>query len=132
MSAKMSQGMGFGWARRVAAACVMLLGVVGAGAQKQRYSDNHRPDPYEYTLLVHVTHARVTTLGGVSTLHLDAVIDNKRVELETGASGLLHVGDYQARVVTNDEKKSGWFSRSYELLFSDGTHVMFTEVAESE
>lgn len=65
-------------------------------------------------------------------LHIDTVIDGKKVEMETSASGLLHVGDYRARIVTSDEKKSGWFSRSYELLFTDGTHVVFTEVAESE
>jgi len=45
---------------------------------------------------------------------------------------LLHTGEYQARIVTEDEKKSGWFSKMYELLFTDGTKVMFSEVAESE
>ena len=116
--------------RLIVMGMVLLCGL--GTAQKSRYSESHRPDPLEYPLVVHVTHARVTTAGGVSTLHLDAVIDGKRVELETGASGLLHVGTYQARVVTSDEKKSGWFSRTYDVLFTDGTHVMFNEVAESE
>ena len=49
-----------------------------------------------------------------------------------GSALLLHIGDYQGRIVSVDDKKSGWFSKSYELLFSDGTHVVFTEVAESE
>lgn len=103
-----------------------------ASAQKQRYSQSQRPDPLLWPLTVHVTHARVSGAGGAAVLHLDAVIDGRKVELETAASGLLHVGDYQARVAAQDEKKSGWFSRSYELLFTDGTHVVFNEVAESE
>jgi hypothetical protein len=112
---------------------VVCLGLtVGtAGAQKQRYSESHRPDPLEYPLTVHVTHAQVVGTPP-AYLRLDAVIDGKHVELETGATGLLHIGDYRGRIVANDEKKSGWFNRSYELLFDDGTHVVFTEVAESE
>ena len=115
------------------AACLALSLSAGVGsAQKTRYSSSKGNDQLDYPLTVHVTHARVSSLAGVSVLHLDALIDGTKVELETGASGLLHTGDYRARMVANDDKKSGWFSRSYELLFSDGTHVVFTEVAESE
>jgi hypothetical protein len=115
------------------AACITLCLGVGLGsAQKTRYSTSKGADQLDYPLTVHVTHARVSSLAGVSVLHLDVVIDGTKVELEAGASGLLHTGDYRGRIVTNDDKKSGWFSRSYELLFSDGTHVVFTEVAESE
>ena len=103
----------------------------GVAAQKQRMSDSHRPDPYDYPVTVHVAHARL--IGAPNTmLHLDAVIDGKSVELETNAGALLHTGDYKARLVSDDEKKSGWFSKSYDILFSDGTHVIFSEVAESE
>jgi hypothetical protein len=114
--------------------CVLVLGLsVGvASAQKARYSESHRPDPLLYPLIVHVTHARVQGAGSAGVLHLDAIIDNKKVELEANAAALLHVGDYQARVLAEDHKKSGWFSKSYELLFSDGTTVTFAEVAESE
>jgi hypothetical protein len=35
-------------------------------------------------------------------------------------------------VVTHNETKAGFFSRTYELLFADRTHLIFTEVAESE
>ena len=116
----------------LAAVVCVALGLGAGVAQKQRYSESHKPDPLEYPLVAHVTHARVTGAGSAGVLHIDALIDQKHVELEAPASGLLHVGDYRARIVANDEKKSGWFSRSYELLFSDGTHVVFTEVAESE
>ena len=123
---------------------VMALCVGGAvglcGAQKQRYSDAKRPDPLDYPVTVRVSHARLVrpfaSVGGdqgaSSYLHLDALIDGKHVELEANAAALLHVGDYHARLVTNSETKAGFFSRSYDLLFSDGTHVLFNEVAESE
>lgn len=110
----------------------LALGIGSAAAQKARYSESHRPDPLLYPLIVHVTHARVQGAGTAGVLHLDAVIDNKKVELEANAAALLHVGDYQARILAEDHKKSGWFSKSYELLFSDGTTVAFNEVAESE
>jgi len=110
----------------------LALGTGLASAQKARYSESHRPDPLLYPLIVHVTHARVQGAGSTGVLHLDAIIDNKKVELEANASALLHVGDYQARILAEDHKKSGWFSKSYELLFSDGTTVAFAEVAESE
>lgn len=111
-----------------------------AGAQKTRLSEARRPDPLDYPVTVRVSHARlmrpfVTTTGdqGASSyLHLDALIDGKHVELEANAGALLHVGDYRARIITNTDTKAGFFSRSYELLFNDGTHVLFNEVAETE
>ncbi len=118
--------------RWLAIAFCVALGSGAGVAQKQRYSESHRPDPLAYPLAVHVTHARVVGAGTAGVLHLDAVIDGTKVELETNAAALLHVGTYQGRVVSVDDKKSGWFSKSYELLFNDGTHVVFTEVAESE
>jgi hypothetical protein len=104
----------------------------GRGGAKAALLRVDRPDPLAYPLTVHVTHARVTGVGTAGVLHLDAIVDGKKVELETNAAALLHIGDYQGRVVSVDDKKSGWFSKSYELLFSDGTHVVFAEVAESE
>lgn len=118
--------------KRWLAVWVVSMLCVGMSAQKTRYSSSKGNDALDYPLLVHVTHARVSGVGTAPVLHLDAVIDGTHVELETSASGLLHTGDYRGRIVANDDKKSGWFSRSYELLFSDGTHVVFTEVAESE
>jgi hypothetical protein len=125
----------------------MAMGVGVAAAQKERYSQSHRPDTLDYPLVIHVTAARtlkmpapITVRQGdtngpvepIAVLHLNATVDGKKIELEAGASALLHPGDYRARVLTQDEKKSGWFTRTYDLLFADGTHVAFTQVAESE
>ena len=114
------------------AAMLILIGVPVCSAQKQRYSESRKAESLDYPLVAHVTHARVQMAGTESVLHIEALINGTHVELEAGATGLLHTGDYQARLVNNEERKSGWFSRSYELLFSDGTHVVFKEVAESE
>ncbi len=120
--------------------CLALSAGVGALAQKQRYSASQKADQLDYPLIVHVTHARLVrpfvTSGGDQTassyLHLDTIIDNRHVELEANAAALLELGTYSARMVTNNETKAGFFSRTYELLFADRTHLIFTEVAESE
>jgi hypothetical protein len=117
--------------KRWLVAVLMMLSVGTLVAQKGRYSDSRKAEALDYPLIVHVTHARLMGQPA-STLHLDVVISGKVMELEAPAGALIHTGEYQARVVTDDEKKSGWFSRSYELLFTDGTHVVFSEVAESE
>jgi hypothetical protein len=118
---------------------VLVLGCsLGAQAQKGRYSSSGTSaDEYNYPLMVHVlgSHLEGSTAPGAvspSELHLNVLVDGQKMELVTEAGALLHAGDYRARMVANDEKKSGWFSRSYELLFSDRTHVVFRVVAESE
>jgi hypothetical protein len=45
---------------------------------------------------------------------------------------MLHVGNYKARVVKDEERKGGWYVETYELLFADGTHWLFNVVSESE
>jgi len=120
--------------------CLTLSVGGGASAQKQRYSASQKADQLDYPLIVHVTHARLVrpfaSAGGdqaaSSYLHLDTVIDGRHIELEANAAALLELGTYSGRIVTNNETKAGFFSRSYELLFADRTHLVFTEVAESE
>jgi hypothetical protein len=123
----------------------LLVGSTGmfcgkSDAQKQRYSSGSKAEQMDYPLTVRVTHAQLmrpfpsagAEQSSSSYLHLDALIDGKHVQLEANAAALLHVGDYPGRIVTNNETKAGFFTRSYELLFVDGTHVLFTEVAETE
>lgn len=115
------------------AACLLaVVAAPGTQAQKTRYSSSSSSaDALAYPLVLHVTKSWLEG-APANQLHLEVAAEGGRLELVTGAAALLHPGDYRARIVTNDEKKSGWFTRSYELLFTDGTHVMFNVVAESQ
>jgi len=121
----------------VAAALLLGMAALPAAAQKQRYSSSGQVE-IDYPLLAHVTRTWLASAPGATddapgttSLHLEAVIDGQKYELRASASGLLHVGDYRAREIRGNESKAGWFSRSYELRFEDGTHVLFKVVGES-
>ena len=114
---------------------VMLLfglAIAATAQDKQRLGTNKTSvNPADFSVTVHITHA---FLEGVQNhLHLDAVVDGKKYQMESlDGSTMLHVGDYKARVVRDDEKKSDLFTKAYEILFPDGTHWVFTVVGESE
>ena len=119
----------------------MLLVAVGVPAQKTRYSTSAKASELDYPLTVHVlgSHVgveQVLDANGaattVSVLHLNVVIDGDKMDLAMQAGALVHPGDYLGRIVENGERKSGWFTRTYELLFGDGTHVVFRVVGESQ
>jgi len=115
---------------------VVLLLVLAAGTAmaqgKQRFGDYAKAaNPADYPLTLHVTHAFLS--GALNELRLDAVVNGKNLQLQSqDHSGLLHVGDYKARLVKDEENKGGWFTVTYELLLADGTHWFFNVVAESE
>ncbi len=118
---------------------VLALGMMlplAASAQKSRYSSSGDVE-LQYPLVAHVTHAfLVPVMGaaegaGSSELHVEAIIDGTKYELKTNASGMLHPGEFRCRELKINESKAGWYSRQYELLFDDGTHVMFKVVGES-
>jgi hypothetical protein len=98
--------------------------------QKERFGHDAAPvNPANYPLTLHVEHAFVNA----GALHLEVALDGKHLELQSlDPLVLLHTGDYKARIAKRDEKKNGFFSATYELLFADGTHWMFAEVGESE
>ena len=115
---------------------VLFVGLTAGAAtaqMKQRYESNETTpvNPASYQVNVHVTHAFLA--GTLGTLHLDVIADGKKLQLEgQRAPGMLHVGNYKARVVKDDERKGGWYVETYELLFADGTHWLFNVVSESE
>jgi len=116
----------------LAAGLLMLALAPLAQAQKSRYSSSSsQADALAYPVVLHVTRSWLEG-SPASRLHLEVVSDGIKLELAANAAALLHPGDYRARVLANEEKKSGWFTRSYELLFADGTHVVFNVVAESQ
>ncbi|MDE1155067.1 MAG: hypothetical protein PW735_04975 [Acidobacteriaceae bacterium] len=116
----------------------MLGMVLPLAAQKGRYSSSDQVE-LEYPLTANVVHAWLVPVAGAAAtengpqmeLHLDAIIDGTKYELRTSASGMLHPGEYRAREMRLNDSKAGWYSRSYELLFTDGTHVVFKVVGET-
>jgi hypothetical protein len=136
-------GLGHGgwWRRGGWLLALLLLVAVGARAQKTRYSTSAKASELDYPLTVHVLGSRLaveTVLDAngaaatASVLHLSVAIDGDKMDLAAPAGALVHPGDYLGRVASNEERKSGWFSRTYELLFGDGTHVVFKVVGEGQ
>jgi len=109
---------------------LLLVVAQMAWAQKERLGQAAAPvNPADYPLTLHVGHAFVSG----SVLHLEVTSEGKHLELQSlDPLGLLHVGDYRARVIKSEEKKGGFFFATYELLFIDGTHRLFAVVGESD
>jgi hypothetical protein len=100
------------------------------------------PNPAEYTVMVHVSASHSINVCSTSHTgsdcgllnHLDVVIDGKKYELEDydGNGGLLHIGDYHAKLLEGPEANDYQFKRYYEFLFSDGKTHKFRVAGESE
>jgi hypothetical protein len=89
------------------------------------------PKPSEYTVAVHVTGSHLVYEAGGKQLHLDVVIDGKKLELVGGHSDyLLRLGDYKAKAVEDVAKDTGEYRRQYEFLLADGTKRMFWLIGE--
>lgn len=91
------------------------------------------PNPAEYAVVVHVTSSRtVETHDGISQ-DLTATIDGRRVELEGAITHLdvLRTGDYNAKLIKQDEAHAYEYRWVYEFLFADGKTRSFAVVGES-
>jgi hypothetical protein len=120
------------------AGIIVLVNTLTAGAQpvqKQRFS---QPVTANYPLVLHVTHSFISLVGGVS-MHLVGVIGGANVELMSGPSpvdfyntGLLHPGDYPARLAGQETKKDGSTIQTYDLQLANGQHEVFTLIGLSE
>jgi hypothetical protein len=103
-----------------------------------------KPNPADYAINVHVRSSRlVTDCGNViqgssicSTYQsLKVEIDGKKYDLSSGPvrnPGVLRTGNYKARVLKEDAKKDYEYTRTYELLFSDGVTRKYWVAGESE
>ena len=98
------------------------------------------PNPAEYPIAVHVQASRLVSecdsaLNHVACgkkLHVNAVIEGKKYELDGGIDDhLLHLGDYHAKI-TQDYDGGSEYRREYELLFPDGTKRKFSVIGETE
>jgi len=94
------------------------------------------PNPADYTITVHVQSSRLNVVQGWSNPslhHLTVLIDGKKFELEGGGGlGVLRVGDYKAKIASDETKRPYEYLRVYEFLFADGTTRQYRVVGEGE
>ena len=91
----------------------------------------------EYNVTVHVTASRRVkhSESFPRYQYLDVTIDGRKYELESvlGVEGLLAVGDYKARLSTDDHLNGGYDSRQiYEFQFPDRRTREFLVVGQLE
>ncbi len=112
------------------------LQVSAQRVQKQRYS---QPVNAVYPLTLHVTRSFLSLASGAAYLHLIGVVNGANVELVSGPSlvgyvntGLLHPGDYPARLTGQETKKDGSTIEAYDLQLGNGQHEDFTVIGISD
>ena len=101
-----------------------------------------KPNPADYTITVHVQSSRFVDQcssddkGSMcfTILSLSVLIDGKKVELDdqSPSKEVIIPGDYKARILKEDTSHSYEYSRTYEILFPDGTTRKYNVVGESE
>lgn len=75
------------------------------------------PKPAEYTINVHVNKSYYGPHGEQT---LNVVIDGKKYELSAGPDGtLLALGDYKAKLLKDEHKRTYSIVQVYEFLFPD-------------
>jgi hypothetical protein len=121
---------------RILAAMTIGRGLLCASvspALAQRYSQSQtKVSASAFPLTAHVTGSHFSA-DAQRILFVDATINGQRERLETNVLfKLLAQGDYKARVASEHHDKDGGFSRTYELLFPDGSHHIFNVVGTSE
>jgi hypothetical protein len=97
--------------KKITLAILLLSALAWAGGD---------PNPAEYTVNVHVSSSSIDPNG---TQALDVVIDGKKYELrsELPIGRVLALGDYRAKLVTNEHKTAYDSFQVYEFLFPDKT-----------
>ena len=97
----------------------------------------------EYTIPVHVTESHIglsctITKGDSScksTQVFTAQIEGKKYQLESEtffSKGLVALGDYYAKLADHKEKPTKEFTRSYDLMFPDGSTRTFNVIGQME
>ena len=120
-------------------AILILLSSVSMFAQEAK------PNPDDYAITVHVRSSRLATFcGGVSSgssscsanQQLSVEIDGKTYDLTSqdlyAHVALLRAGNYKARILKEDIKRTFEYSRTYELLFPDGSTRKYRVTGEYE
>jgi hypothetical protein len=110
-----------------------------------------KPDPSQYTLVVHVSasrYAQMVGASGASAINpnllsevLTATVGNRHYKLLGPTSsakafmhgnGLIDPGDYHARLTQDEHKTSYESAQQFEILLPDGATRRFTVIEQSE
>jgi hypothetical protein len=114
--------------KKMGIAVLLLLSALAWGR------DN--PNPAEYTVNIHVSASRTVIENGYTGYlqRLNVVIDGKKYELRGNAGGvlLLALGDYKARIITDEQKGTYDSFKIYEFIFPDQKTRKFTVVGMTE
>ena len=97
----------------------------------------------DYTIPVHVSESHIglscnTTKGTSScksTQVLTAQVEGNKYQLESEtffSKGLVALGDYYAKLSDHKEKSTKEFTRSYDLMFPDGSTRTFNVIGQTE
>ena len=66
---------------------------------------------------------------------LDAVVEGKKYELRSETilpKGVVALGDYKAKLVSDKQKPTHEFTREYDLMFPDGSTRKFSVIGQME
>ncbi len=101
-----------------------------------------KPNPADYTIVVHVRSAKLVNTRDTdfeksicnAELRLVVLINGNKFELQDQRANcsVIHVGDYKAKIAKEDTSHSYSYTRSYEILFPDGSTRTYRVVGESE
>ena len=128
-------------------AFALIFVCLNAAVSPSRAAES-KPDPSQYTLVVHVSASRYTQGIGASFINpnllsevLTATVGSRHYQLQGPTSsskafmhgnGLIDPGDYHAKL-TQDEHKTSYESlQQFEILFPDNTTRRFTVIEQSE
>lgn len=100
-----------------------------------------KPNPADYTVTVHVQSSHLidicsSYIKGATcnwTQSLTVLIDGTKYEImdQHYGNAVLRLGDYKARIVKEDTSHAYEYTRTYELLFADGTARKYNVIGES-
>jgi hypothetical protein len=119
---------------------VMLLFVSAIVLSVPLYAQTKSAD---YAVKVHVSASHIGTDCGVtkgdssckSVQQITVLVDGAKYELQSETffpKGIVALGDYQAKLVDDQQKPTREFTRTYDLRFADGSTRKFHVIGQTE
>ncbi len=97
------------------------------------FAQNAKPNPADYTINMHVESSRLVDFCGNVTLGSSICVMYQKLKVEINGKtydlnsetmrhpAVLRTGNYKGRLLKEDAKRGFEYTRTYELLFSDGS-----------